>query len=207
MRTYQAIIISGLFSVLVLAACIVTEEAPNEREAEPQATEEQVREIGQEVAGTLGKELLQKVKTAMEEQGPVDALEFCSTRAQTFTNEIDARFGEGISVRRTSFQYRNPENAPDTHEEEALRYFLDAMEEEQPLPDDYIQEVSDTEYRYYKPLRMGKDCLICHGDPDDFSPALKENLEQHYPDDQATGYEEGDFRGVIRVSVSNSELE
>ncbi|NJN67749.1 MAG: DUF3365 domain-containing protein [Chloroflexaceae bacterium] len=204
MRTYQAIIISGLLSLVVLAACIVT-ESPNQ--ARQQEREEQVRKIGQEVAGTLGKELLQKVKTAMEEKGPVDAFEFCSTRAQTFTNEIEARFGEGIRVKRTSFQYRNPLNAPDGDEEEALRFFEEALQETQSLPEDYIQRVSSKEYRYYRPLRMGKDCLICHGDPADFSPALLENLERYYPEDLATGYEEGDFRGVIRVSIPASNLE
>jgi hypothetical protein len=44
-------------------------------------------------------------------------------------------------------------------------------------------------------------CLTCHGDPKSFSPELKEALGKHYPADQATGFKDGDLRGVFWARV------
>ena len=37
-------------------------------------------------------------------------------------------------------------------------------------------------------------------------PRVVEVLQASYPDDQATGYEAGDLRGLIRVSVSEERV-
>jgi hypothetical protein len=38
-------------------------------------------------------------------------------------------------------------------------------------------------------------------------PAVRTALEETYPEDLATGYEAGDFRGLIRVTVPASKVE
>jgi len=55
--------------------------------------------------------------------------------------------------------------------------------------------------RSYAPMRVGEVCVRCHGDPDDLAPGVADLLAEEYPEDRATGYAMGDFRGVIRVSI------
>ena len=74
-------------------------------------------------------------------------------------------------------------------------------------PDYVVQKASSREYRYYKPLVVVPPCLACHGDPADMEPELRSTLEALYPEDLATGYEAGDFRGLIRVSIPLDALQ
>ena len=53
---------------------------------------------------------------------------------------------------------------------------------------------------------LGDLCLQCHGKPELMALEVKEALAEKYPGDLATGYEAGDFRGVVRVSVPASAL-
>ena len=80
------------------------------------------------------------------------------------------------------------------------------MAEGKPLPGLLVQKLEATpehpaELRIYKPLTLAAQCLACHGDPATFSPSLRAALTQQYPEDTATGYAEGDWRGLIRVSL------
>ena len=81
-----------------------------------------------------------------------------------------------------------------------------ALTDEGALPDDWGQETAAGELRYYRPLTIAPPCLNCHGDPVDMDPRVVEVLQASYPDDQATGYEAGDLRGLIRVSVSEERV-
>jgi hypothetical protein len=104
-------------------------------------------------------------------------------------------------LKRTSFRYRNPDNAPDAAEEEALRFFEDAVVEGGSPPSHMVQRVSDDQYRYYQPLFVGEMCLSCHGDLGAMNPDVLQALTDRYPGDLAVGYQAGDFRGVLRVTV------
>jgi hypothetical protein len=120
---------------------------------------------------------------------------------------VQAGLPEGMELKRTSFRYRNPDNAPDAAEEVALTYFEDAMLTGGDLPPSYIQRASDTEFRFYKPLLLGELCLRCHGSPETLDPDVQAALAERYPTDLATGYGAGDFRGVLRVSVPVAQVE
>lgn len=170
----------------------------------PEVTPEEavmVAEVAEPAAGELLRTLVGRLDAALEEGGPASAVEFCSTEAIPLTRLTEAGLEGGVGLKRTSFRYRNPANAPDEAEEMALRYFEDAILQHGAAPAHYIQRVSETELRYYRPLFVAQYCLQCHGDPDAMDPLVKAKLEVVYPGDLATGYEAGDFRGVVRVSV------
>ena len=100
---------------------------------------------------------------------------------------------------------RNSKNAPDKLEKEALKYFEDQIKATGKIPMKYIQTFQrkgKTIYRLYKPLKIEKACLKCHGEPDQIKPSVAEFLSAHYPNDIARHYKEGDFRGVIRSEFS-----
>jgi hypothetical protein len=173
----------------------------------PEVTPEEgarVAQVAEPAAGELLRTLVDRLTAAMDEGGAPHAVEFCSIEAMPLTRLVEAGLEGDLGLKRTSFRYRNQENAPDEAEELALRYFEDAILGGRELPVHYVQRVSEDELRYYKPLFVGEFCLQCHGDPEAMDPEVRARLEANYPGDLATGYEAGDFRGVIRVTVPAS---
>ena len=168
--------------------------------------ESAVRAEGAAATQALMTTLQTNLVTSMEEGGPVEAIEFCATRALALTDSVSDSLGDGISIKRVSERHRNPENAPDASEIEAIRHFEAALADNGALPDDWVQETPAGELRFYRPLTIAPPCLNCHGDPVNMDPRVVEVLQASYPDDQATGYEAGDLRGLIRVSVSEERV-
>lgn len=50
-------------------------------------------------------------------------------------------------------------------------------------------------------------CVQCHGASDELAEGVADVLSEHYPEDEATGYSAGDFRGLIRVTVPDSAVD
>lgn len=175
-----------------------------EEEGLPEVTDEEgarVAQLGEGAAGEFQRTLVGRLTAALDEGGAAQAVEFCSNEAIPLTRLVEAGLDGGLRLKRTSFRYRNLENAPDEAEEMALRYFEDANLAGGELPSSFVQRVSETELRYYKPLFLGEFCLQCHGDPEAMEPAVREVIQARYPGDLATGYKVGDLRGLVRVSV------
>lgn len=175
----------------------------------PELTEEerdQAIQIGTAASDHLMATLLAHLTEAMSTTGPVGAIEVCSTRALDLTAGVAAEMGPGFEIKRTSFRARNPENAPDEDEVAALSYFEMALAERGELPESYVQRVDSAEIRYYRPLTVAPPCLGCHGPQESLAPGVAEVLGRRYPEDRATGYGAGDFRGVIRVSIPSSRI-
>ncbi|NPB04292.1 MAG: DUF3365 domain-containing protein [Thermotogae bacterium] len=166
-------------------------------------TEEKVVEIGHKATMNLLKKLLGEVTTSLEEKGAAATIRYCSERAYPLTDSISKALG--VKIKRTTFKYRNPKNKPDKYEEEALRYFEKFFKEGKKPPKYYVQKIErngELVYRYYFPLKVLKLCLTCHGTVGkDVDPKLYEVIKETYPEDKATGYKEGDFRGVVRVEI------
>lgn len=170
------------------------------------AREGAVRAEGTAAAQALMTTLQANLVTSMEEGGPLQAIEFCASRALVLTDSVSDSLGDGVSIKRVSDRARNPENAPDASEIEAIRHFEAALADNGALPDDWVQETAAGEFRYYRPLTIAPPCLNCHGDPDTMDSRVVEVLRTTYPEDMATGYEAGAFRGLIRVSVSEERV-
>jgi len=190
-------------SIVAIAAAFVS--CSGEPELTPQR-ENAVRAEGAAAAQSLLATLQTNLVTSVEEGGLVQAVEFCASRALALTDSVSESLGEGISIKRVSGMHRNPENAPDASELEAIRHFEAALAESGRLPDDWVQETPSGELRYYRPMTIAPPCLNCHGNPDNMDPEVRRALETAYPDDLATGYEAGDLRGLVRVSVSEERV-
>ncbi len=168
--------------------------------------EKKIKEVGESVSIKLLKTLKGELISSMQQGGPNQAVEVCSKKALFLTNQIEKE--TGYSVKRTSFKYRNPVNAPDKYETEALKYFQEAASKGN-LPKYYIQGINENGkivYIYYKPLKVEGVCLTCHGDPQLMDRNLVNKIKTLYPNDKAIGYKEGDFRGVVRVKIPSDKL-
>ena len=141
-----------------------------------------------------------RLAKALAEKGPVDAMQFCSTQALPLTEEF-RKTTEALEVKRTSLRYRNEKNAPDEQEKRILEAWEKLETEKKTLPAYALEKEKDGKVRYYKPLRVEPLCLTCHASSKNLQEHVRTKLNQLYPQDRATGYKAGDFRGVIRITL------
>ncbi len=186
--------------LLILSSCseYASIQHPSAEEAE------NLKTIGSEASSMLLSNLQPALVNAFADGGAVNAISVCADTAQKLTRNISRRLGEGVQVSRTTFKTRNPENAPDSYEKAALEYYHNLIESGKSLPPEYMQKVVQGDsvfFKYYKPLKMGGLCLNCHGQSDQIDPQVMQAIEDHYPDDEAVGYEDGEFRGLVSITV------
>jgi hypothetical protein len=108
-------------------------------------------------------------------------------------------------LRRTSVHVRNPANAPDAADRAALDQIKDQLEQGEPVAKVIVQKVTrpgqPAEWRVYRPLVVIKQCLVCHGESATLAPGVLDALKVFYPHDTAVDYKEGDWRGLLRVTI------
>lgn len=164
--------------------------------------ENQIKIIGSKAASALMKNLKAHLLEALAAGNTAEAIEFCAAIALDLTQETANDLPEGLKIKRTTMRPRNPENAPDKHENDALAYFEAQIVKTDSPPENYIQYLKEkSEYRYYQPIIIHELCLKCHGEPDNIGEEVRHSLSENYPQDSAVGYKIGDFRGVVRVSI------
>ena len=191
-----------LVTLVALAMCACT---GGEGDKMSPAVEAQVVEAGAAAANALKGTLITSLTSAMQQGGPASAIEFCSTSAGALMARVAA--DQGLEIKRTTTRYRNPANAPDQAEAKALRHFETVLAETGELPGEWVQKVGRDEYRYYQSLSVVPPCVKCHGTSEEIDPAVQAILDERYPDDLATDYAVGDFRGLIRVSIPADRVE
>ena len=150
--------------------------------------------------------VLPKVVAMMQEtvasQGPVKAIPVCKDKAPSLLQEQSER--TGWQMRRVSLKTRNAERGtPDVWEARQLADFdLRAAAGEKPETletGEIVTENGKQVYRYIRAVPVGDVCLVCHGATDTQDPALRAQLQQNYPHDQAVGYAKGQIRGALSV--------
>jgi hypothetical protein len=148
---------------------------------------------------TLGSTLLNEVKGAIKQGGPIEAISACNINAIPLTEQTSNQLGTSIS--RTALRIRNPNNTPDAWERGVLEQFLERQAAGEPLKPMRYSEIVEQDgqrvYRMMKAIPVQKACLTCHGD--NIKPEVAEKLDSLYPADQARGFKEGDLRGAFSV--------
>lgn len=136
----------------------------------------------------LKKNLMGTLRKSMAENGPEGALDACHLQAQTLTQSAQPA---SMKVGRSSDRLRNPLNAAPAWLTPILQEYASSA---QPIGAREIR-LSDQRHAYVEPIYVQALCLNCHGET--LTPALATKLAEKYPADKATGYSEGDFRGVF----------
>jgi len=149
------------------------------------------------LGGTLKSQLQAKMK---EDKTGLTALAFCTSSADEITNEVNKKLPAYAKVRRTSLKVRNGKvNTPDATDRKVMEEYVAAIKAKTFSPKDIkVVEEGDVT-RVYKPLVAKAVCLKCHGS--DLSPKIADAIKTAYPNDKATGFKEGDLRGVIVAEI------
>jgi hypothetical protein len=153
-------------------------------------------EATMEYAGALKSELM----AAMNSGGAIEAIEVCNTRALVIGREVS--LANNVNLSRVSIRNRNPANAPNEWQTAVLEAFETRKQAGEGVDTLTWHEVAETdngsEFRFMKAIPTGGLCLQCHGP--NIAPPVAEKLAELYPDDQATGFNEGDLRGAFVVT-------
>lgn len=140
-----------------------------------------------------------RLAAAIAEDGHPGAIDVCSIEASDILDGV-AR-ARGLEVRRVTDRPRNPANQADETDLEVMEMIRGMLAQgEDPVPH-VTTEASVTTVRL--PIRIAMPlCLTCHGDPaTDIAPDTLAAIGSRYPLDRATGYREGDLRGLWRVTI------
>ena len=143
-------------------------------------------------AKELGSRLMAWLTEAIGEGGFANAIGVCKIAAPEVAAEVGAE--KNIRIGRTSHQLRNPANrAPAWAAKIAADPVVAAETRAVRLPGGGLGVTL--------PIRLKNMCLSCHGPAGKISADVRAKLEEEYPDDAATGFAEGDLRGIFWVEL------
>ena len=182
----------GMFLVTIAAALVA---ACSEPPAEPAAVETAPVETVDPAAKGAAllapfKSDLKKALTEGMQEGPAAAIEVCSQLAPGIARSLSVN---GVRMGRSSHKLRNPDNvSPDW-----LVPLIDgyASGQDELLP--RVVALGEERTGYAEPIIVQPVCLTCHGA--ELDAAVAAQIAALYPEDQATGFGAGDFRGVFWV--------
>jgi hypothetical protein len=176
-------VLRGSGGALALVACTLIIGCGGRPAPVPDAEVERAREV----VAAYKQELVETLVAALNEGGPAGAIAACREAAPEIAA---ARTAAGVQVGRTSHRLRNPENAPPPWVAPLLAAYLEDPGQGQPR----AVPLEAGSFGYVEPIRMLSFCLSCHGPAID--PPLAAALRELYPEDRATGFRQGEIRGV-----------
>jgi len=108
----------------------------------------------------------------------------------------------GYTFRVPKFEPRNPDNEPDAIEGEVLRKFKTENLESYSMVDKEMNAI-----RYFHPIRLTEECMLCHGDPAT-SVALWGNDDGVDPTgDDMENWKVGEIHGAFEVIQNLDEMD
>lgn len=147
---------------------------------------------------TLGKTM----KTTMKAEGPVAAIKVCRDLAPQIAGELSRQ--QGWQITRVSSRVRNPMlGTADDWQQQILAQFAQRLKDGEAAStikhSEIVTETNGQYFRYMQAIPVGQPCLTCHGSDSDIPAPVKAILNEHYPHDQATGYQAGELRGAVSI--------
>ena len=182
----------SLLSLAAVMSGCSSPEQPTEADApaSAQAVSDQAKDHAMTAKDALFAKLSGRLTEVMQAEGPVWAIEVCSTEANEIARTVGAE--QGVMIGRTSLKLRNSSNQPPEWAKQLIN--------EKPHEPQFTN-IDDQTVGALLPIKLQAKCLMCHGPVDSLVPGVPEQLAKLYPDDQATGFSEGDLRGWFWVEV------
>ena len=136
--------------------------------------------------------LSSRLMEAMGSGGPSAAISVCKLEAPEIAKEVSAE--QGLLIGRTGVRLRNPTNT-------APKWATALTEAKTDKPT--FVKLSDGHTAALLPIKLQGQCLMCHGPKEQIAPVIQEQLSKLYPNDQATGFQEGELRGWFWIDLPN----
>lgn len=162
--------------------------------------EDELTKEAKELTQKFGKTLKSELVKGMSAGGAENAISVCYEKAPEIAENLSQESGWIIS--RTSLKARNKNNTPDDWEKSVLLEFerLNESEVDQNslVYSEVIEKNGTQVFRFMKAIPTDAVCLTCHGSNIKDEVAVK--IKELYPEDNATGFKQGDIRGAFSLS-------
>ncbi|MDR9365679.1 MAG: DUF3365 domain-containing protein [Balneolaceae bacterium] len=156
------------------------------------------KQKGGEFVEATQKVLASNLVGAIQEKGTEGALEFCNIQAIPLTDSMAVELQ--AHIKRVTDQPRNPDNLANETELEYIRSAKSDLSEGNEVTP-AIHYANGKVVGYY-PIITNQLCMQCHGNENSqINHATLEQIKTLYPDDQATGYDVGELRGIWVVEM------
>lgn len=185
--------------IMLLFAGLTACQSPRTGGADTQdfPHKERYRAAGEKLAAQAQASLMQQVKKALQEGGPVHAIDYCHVAADSLMAAAGRR--AGAQVTRIARRNRNPANGLDTKaEKEAFA----TLEELAPRYDTSLVRAGAERVTFFKPIPLALNtCLKCHGTPqEEVALETLAAIAERYPEDKALNFKLGELRGAWKIS-------
>ena len=129
-----------------------------------------------------------RLMEAMGSQGPASAISVCQQEAPKIAEEVGQE--QGVKIGRTGVRLRNPNNTVPQWAREMTEAKVDTPQ---------FVSLTSGQSAALLPIKLKAQCLMCHGPKDTIAPVIQDQLAELYPNDEATGFAEGELRGWFWV--------
>ena len=194
------LLLSGTF--LLLTAC-QPEDASDSAARIGAEEKSRYLEKSEALAGQLQKALGSRLMAAMKEGGPVNGIGVCQRIAQDITR-MTGDEAANISISRTALRVRNPVNHADPGSRAVLAHWQEQLKAGEALGPRLTEKEGSV--IVHRPIMTAAICLQCHGPTEKIDKETLAILRELYPEDQATGFAEGDLRGAFRITFARPSI-
>jgi len=147
-------------------------------------TQKAQHELGLAAVNALMSELMGELTAALDSGGTSEAIGVCREKAPAIAARVGEQFG--LEIGRTSFALRNPGNkAPK---------WADGLVSDHVGTPTFLAGPGG-ELGALLPIRLRAECGMCHGPAETVAEEVQAAIAEHYPEDQAVNFAEGDLRG------------
>ncbi|KLU07533.1 Cytochrome c family protein [Rhodopirellula islandica] len=138
----------------------------------------------------LFQKLSGRLMEAMGSQGPAGAIAVCQKEANQIATDVGDQ--HGVMIGRTGVRLRNTKNLPPS--------WAKSMTEAKVSTPQFVS-LTNGHAAALLPIQLQSQCLMCHGPTEQIAPVISDQLTKLYPNDQATGFREGELRGWFWVET------
>jgi len=194
---------------LVLTGCAKPSEEPPVIEQEAMAvewervlpglmteTQKAQQELVLTATNALVSELMGELMAALDAGDAAAAIGVCREKAPVVAAHVSDQYG--IKIGRTSHKLRNPANVAPAWAESYV---------EDVVADPTYLAGPNGEMGALLPIHLKGDCQMCHGPAEMIDDDIQAAIAEHYPDDQALGFAEGELRGWFWVEAPPGQIE
>lgn len=136
-----------------------------------------------------------RLMEAMGTQGPASAIAVCQEEATQIAADVSEEYR--LRIGRTGVRLRSLHNQPPS-------WAKTMTDDKTDLPTFVVLDNDDA--AALLPIKLQAQCLICHGPKEQIAPAIQDQLARLYPNDEATGFNEGELRGWFWIELPASTL-
>ncbi|MCR9115378.1 MAG: DUF3365 domain-containing protein [bacterium] len=195
-RTVATILLGGIVALAGVQQRSFAEDNAGQSPATPatETTAAQTKAVAAKDAlfGRLSGRLMEVMKA----KGPAAAIEVCSNEAKEIAKAVGKE--HGVAIGRTSVKLRSPDNKPPAWVKPLI-----AKAKAEPQ----VVDLPHGHTGVLLPIKLKAKCVVCHGPTDKIAADVKTRLAKLYPDDQATGFQEGDLRGWFWIDVPAADAD